>query len=60
MENLIYAQLAILILEKALPAIQEQVKKGQIPVEKQQEVLDKLNKLRSVETGFTGPEWQVS
>ena len=59
MENLMFANLAILILEKVLPAIQEQVRRGQITVESQQAVLSKINKLRSVETGFTGPEWET-
>lgn len=50
--------LAIGILEKAIPAIESAVQKGETSVETQKAQLDRINAIRT--GGFTGPEWQQS
>lgn len=60
MEKVLFAQLALLILEKVLPELKSD---PAVSVEKQQEIMNRLNNLRSSNpdaTGFKGPEWEVT
>jgi hypothetical protein len=59
MEKVLFAQLALLILEKVIPQIK---KDPTITVEQQQEIQSRLDNLRSSNpdaTGFKGPEWET-
>lgn len=48
---------AITIIEKLAPSLKAAFSKGEISVEDQQVLMDRLNKLRG-KTAFTGPEWE--
>lgn len=48
------------LLKMAVPIIQKEVNAGNIPVEKQRELLDAYNDLRdNLDKYFDGPEWQI-
>lgn len=55
------ANAAFALIEALIPQIAAMVGKGEISVEQQKAILDKYNSLKkSVEDGFTGPEWDLS
>lgn len=59
MEEIALAGAALALIEKLIPQIAAMVKKGQVPPEEQQALLDKYNAVKTaVESGFEGPEWQ--
>lgn len=48
------------LLKMAVPIIQKEVNAGNIPIEKQRELLDAYNDLRdNLDKYFDGPEWQI-
>lgn len=54
------ALLALQMLEKLAPVIQQQFQSGVITAEQQQAVRDQYTKLmENLDTVFSGPEWEV-
>lgn len=51
---------AITVIEALAPAISALFKKGEITVEQQAALSERLNKLRPGGGAFTGPEWEQS
>ena len=53
------ASAAIALLEKLIPWIGNMTSKGEITIEQQQEIKDRLAALRT-DAGWDGPEWDQS
>ena len=55
------ATVAIDLVEKLLPAIEQLRLRGEITAEQQQQVLSRYQSLRTRADGqFSGPEWQIA
>lgn len=55
------ADAALSFLQKAVPAIRDAFARGEVPVEKQQEVRAKYEKMRALGgDAFKGPEYELS
>lgn len=61
LEYIALANAALALIESLIPKIRELTLSGAVSVEEQQRLMDKANALvTTVQTGFTGPEWEQS
>lgn len=61
MNEVLLANAALSLLEQLIPVIAEKVKRGDVPADKQQELLTRYQSLKARADGqFSGPEWEIT